>query len=272
MRYIAFVVPILFLIPMAPSQKTTPETTVVTSGRPMEEVAVRLQDAYGKVVTYEEPILTWREELEPRNGRSPEEKWGLYPKAMTFSMRAINAASDLGPFLNDAIAAYHAQTSGIRFKLLSSKLGYHIVPVQARDESGRLGAAESILDRVITVPGEARTAEGQLNAIGEAVNDTLPIRLVISAVPAKVHGFDSAFRAKPEEFEWGIQNLSARDALIDLFDRSASSFSWHLMCQASVQLVDRFCALNVGLLAIDEIDSEGKPQKRVLVFDRTPKK
>jgi len=269
-RYIAFVIPILFLIQMASSQQRTSGTTVVTSGRPLEEVGNRLQAVYGRVVTYEEPILTWREELQPQTGRSPEEKWQLFPKPQTFSMRAINPGSDLGPFLNDTIAAYHEQTSGTRFKLLSSKLGYHIVPVQAHDEGGRLVATNNILDQLITVPSEARTARGHLLAFGEAVNKTLPIPLIISAVPGRPSGFDDAFRAKPGEFTWGIQNLTAREALIDLFDRSASSFSWQLKCQSSAQLGDRFCALNVGLLEIEEMDSEGKPQKRVLAFDRMP--
>jgi hypothetical protein len=270
-RYIAFVMPILFLIQIASSQQRTSETTVVTSGRPLEEVANRLQEVYGKVVTYEEPLLTWREELQSQNGRSPEEKWQLFPKPQTFSMRAISPGSDLGLFLKDTIAAYHEQTSGTRFKVISSILGYHIVPVQAHDESGRLGVTSSILDRVITVPGEARTARGHLLTIGEAVNKTLPIRLIISAVSASPRGFDDAFRAKPGEFTWGIQNLPAREALIDLFNRSATSFSWQLKCQSSAQLGDRFCVLNVGLLEVEEIDSEGKPQKRVIAFDRMPK-
>jgi hypothetical protein len=64
----------------------------------------------------------------------------------------------------------------------------------------------------------------------------------------------------------------ARDTLIDLWNQSATTFSWQLMCQAS----DRVCALNVGAIEVAVTDSQGrpvtdshgKPAKRVLWYDR----
>jgi hypothetical protein len=129
-------------------------------------------------------------------------------------------------------------------------------------------ATPSVLDQIVTVPGETRTSEQHLRALGAAISSTGPIRIDISAVPGKPSGFETAFRARPEVFRWGAYSAVARDALVDLLNQSATTFSWHLMCQASAQASDRFCALNVGAIEVAVTDSQGKPAKRVLWYDR----
>jgi hypothetical protein len=136
------------------------------------------------------------------------------------------------------------------------------------DENGRSVPATSALDQIITVPNEVRTAEQHLLALGAAINSTGPTHLDISAVPGSARGFDIAFRAQPEVFQWGVHSVVARDALIDLLNQSASTFTWVLYCQASAQARDRLCALTVRLIEVAVTDSEGKPAKRVLTFDR----
>jgi hypothetical protein len=64
----------------------------------------------------------------------------------------------------------------------------------------------------------------------------------------------------------------ARDALIDLLNQSATTFSWRLMCLISAQ----GCALNLRAIEVavtdslgkPVIDSQGKPEKRGVWFDR----
>ncbi len=276
-KHIVFSVPILLLIQIATARQQIPaDSSLVTSPRPLVDAARKLQETYGKVVTYEEPILSWRGELSTKPGRNPEGKWELFPTPQTFLMPESGPGTELASVLEGTIAAYHQQTSGTRFQLLSSKLGYHIVPVQMHDDNGRPVPATSALDQIITVPSEARTAMKHLLAIGAALNDTVPFHVDISAVPFSTHGIDNAFRAQPEVFQWGVHSVVARDALIDLLNQSASTFSWALMCQASAKASDRFCALNVGLIEAALTDAAGKrvtdPQgnalKRVLLYDR----
>jgi hypothetical protein len=240
---------------------------VITSPRPLGDAALRLQEQYGKVVTYEEPLLTWRGELQAMPGRDPEAKQELFAKPQSFTMPGMG--TDLGNALKDTMAAYHQATSGIRFQLLSSKLGFHIVPVEAHDNTGQSVPTTSLLDQTITVPTEARTAYQHLDALVAAINSVQPIRLVIN-IPFgfRPDSFDRAFRAQPPVFQWGVQSTVARDALIDLLNQSATTMSWHLMCQASAQASDRFCALNVGLIQVSTTDSQGKPAKTPLLFDR----
>jgi hypothetical protein len=60
-------------------------------------------------------------------------------------------------------------------------------------------------------------------------------------------------------FRWGVYSAVAREGLVELFNQSATTFSWSLKCQPSVQTSDRFCVLNIGVIEVPMIDSKGKP-------------
>jgi len=211
-------------------------------------------------VTYEEPVLTWRGELQGEPNRNPEGKWALFPKVQAFVMPESRPEIDLAGVLKNTITAYHQQTSGTRYKILSSTLGYHIVPVQAHDENGRSVPTTSVLDQIVTVPSEPRTAKQHLLALGAAISSTGRTLVQIDVFPGgKPGAFDSVFRPQPEVFRWGAYSAVARDALVDLFNLSATTFSWQLKCQASAQASDRFCVLNVGVIEVAVTDSKGKP-------------
>jgi hypothetical protein len=274
-HHVVFSLPIMLLIQVATAQQQTTggASLLVTSPRPLSDASVRLQETYGKVVTYEEPVLSWRGELEA----VPGHKGLMMPATHSFVMPAESGpGTDFASALENAIAAYHQQTSGTRFQVLSSKLGYHIVPIQVHDESRRSVRATSALDQIVTVPTETRTARQHLLALGAAISSTGPTRVTIRAVPYSPDGFDRAFRAQPAVFQWGVNSAVARDALIDLLKQSATTFSWRLMCQGSTQPSDRLCALNLGAIEVAVTDSLGKPvtdslgnpEKRVLWYDR----
>src|SRR5262245_42489639 len=147
-HHLVFTVPILFLLHVrtVPPQTPVRSSSVVTSPRPLADAVQILQATYGKVVTYEESMLTWQGDLEVQ-GRDPKAKWALIPRTHAFTMPAVSGSdTDLTRVLENTIAAYHQQTSGIRFKVLSSTLGYHVVPVQVHDENGRSVSATSVLD------------------------------------------------------------------------------------------------------------------------------
>jgi hypothetical protein len=274
-----FSLPIMLVIHAATVQQQTPagSSSLVSSPRPLADAVQILQATYGKVVTYEESMLTWQGDLEVQ-GRDPKAKWALIPRTHAFTMPAVSGSdTDLTRVLENTIAAYHQQTSGIRFKVLSSTLGYHVVPVQGHDENGRSVSATSVLDHIVTVPSEARTAEGHLQALTAAISSTASLPVHINAFPGgHPDAIDRLFRPQAEVFPWGVSSAVARDALVDLFTQSATTFSWHLKCQASAQARDRFCMLNVGVIAVAVTDSKGKPVtdsqgklvKRGLTYDR----
>jgi hypothetical protein len=261
--HVVFSLSIVLLIQVATAQQPIPSrsSSLINSPRPLADAVQILQATYGKVVTYEESMLTWQGDLEVQ-GRDPKAKWALIPRTHAFTMPAVSGSdTDLTRVLENTIAAYHQQTSGIRFKVLSSTLGYHVVPVQGHDENGRSVSATSVLDHIVTVPSEARTAEGHLQALTAAISSTASLPVHINAFPGGGHpdAIDRLFRPRAEVFPWGVSSAVARDALVDLFTQSATTFSWKLKCQASAQARDRFCVLNVGVIEVAETDSQGKP-------------
>ncbi len=103
---------IMFLIQaVATAQQPIPagSSSEVTSPRPLADAARRLQETYGKAVTYEEPILSWRGELQAKPGHDPERKWELFPTPQSFLMPESGPGTDLASVLEDTIAAYHQQ-------------------------------------------------------------------------------------------------------------------------------------------------------------------
>ncbi len=157
---------ILFFVRTGSTQQNLNGPRQVINGRPLAETASQLQEARGKIVTYEEPVLTWSGDLQEVPGKSGSKGY-LYPKELTVSLPPdLSTQPDLGIALNKALEAYHSQTSSTRFKLLSSKWGYHIVPLQAHNSSGVLMPAGSLLDAQIYVASADRTAKGQLDALG----------------------------------------------------------------------------------------------------------
>ena len=160
----------------ASAQTTTPQTatkepTRISSRRPLEDVAILVEHLYAKVVTYEEPLLTWREELEPADGRDPSLKWAIRAKLQNLTMPGDTGIDpDAGVVLGQALQAYHAQSGGTRFRVLTSEVGYHIVPEQVHDEAGTLVPAHSALDARITIPIESRTPLQHMRALVSAVS------------------------------------------------------------------------------------------------------
>jgi hypothetical protein len=236
--------------------------------RPLAEASILLQERYGKVVTYEEPILTWSGELEEIPGKSGTKGY-LYAKRQGFLMPSeAGQESDLALVLKETLSSYHQQTTGTRFQVLTSTWGYHIVPLQVHDSNGIFVPANSLLDAQIYIPDEVRSARGHLEAFGAAVTVATGIPFDISAFAFQPRGFDNAFRARPASFMWGTAPKRARDALIDLVTISATTFSWRLRCQAGRQPDAHACVLDLAPITVAITNANGQPDKRVLLFDR----
>jgi hypothetical protein len=246
------------------AQPQTPAPQLIEGRRPVSEARRRLQPLYGQVITYEEPFLSWKDELQPL-----EQGPRMMPKVRRFLMPAeATSAPSVSVALEKTLDAYHQQVMGTRFRVLTSKLGYHIVPVQARNEHGDLVPAASLLDAQIFVPIEERTPEQHLEALGAAVTSATGINFLPAAIPLSPDGFDLSFQWKPKPFRWGAEAVVARDALIDLLDRGASTYSWDLTCTASAVPSDRACILTISFLKVAITDAAGQPSYKVLIFDK----
>ena len=264
------VVVLLTLIPKSPvlwAQIPPSAPHSIVSSRPVSQLRNQLQEYYGKVITYEEPLWSWYGELE-QMGKSPTL---LVPKAVGFTMPQMSGAEkDIGLSVAQALDAYHQQTNGPRFRIIRSRLGLHIVPDQVHGASERFEPARNMLDAYIAVPSEQRSASQHVLAIIAAVAATTGVQFKYGlGNPDSIFGRD--FAAEPTQFMWGTTGSVARDALVDLFDRSATTFSWVLNCQAGTQPKDRYCGFFPDPIVIPTVLDNGKVDRRAILFDRCAK-
>jgi hypothetical protein len=185
--------------------------TLVPSPRAMDDACARMEALYGNVVTYEEPPADFTHQV--------------------FLMPAIRGPADVSKIVD----AWRQQALVPHFRLLTSKLGYHVVPVTG-----------GVLDGRVTIPVVARTPEEHMRALETAVSVASGTMVDMSGFGMRPGGFDDAFGANPGRFPWGASHMVARDALVNLLLRSATTFTWHMKCQASPSFFTRLCALNLA--------------------------
>jgi hypothetical protein len=250
---------------------------VVTSARPLYDAADLLEGMYAKPVTYEDPKWMWNGDTTT----SPVAK-GLYVKKRTFTLpdAVFEGSADAldETLINRVIAANNSQTDGPRFRLLSSRWGFHIVPGQARDATGRFVEATSPLDDLIEVPVGTRTPTDHFHALCAALTAAAGIRVEPLSrdldayfapqgiIPPRV-ATDSDL--KRISYPWGSTNVTAREALISLLETSGTTMSWRLWCNPEPW--DQYYILTLQPIMLLISDSTGHVTKKPLVYDRCKK-
>jgi hypothetical protein len=271
---------------VSPAQTTaTIGPQVITSPRPVKDVADALEGLYAKPVTYEDPVREWRADMRLMWGKDERAVGAMVPRDRSFRLPA-----GLGPtatpvldadLVNRILNSYHAENpDGPRFRVIATSYGLHIVPDQYSDASGSRIAVTPILDTIITVPREKRLPGMHLLAIAQAAKAQSGTDVWEIATDL---GFETHFapngalcgdrNAPPPDdcfLEWGAAGVSARDALISLFEQSATTMTWQLLCGPVVAPKSGFCVLNIAALMVNAGDP-GAPVKRQLLYDRCVK-
>jgi hypothetical protein len=252
-------------------------TTAITGFWPLYDVARSLQAQYGKPVTFEAPRLVWREHMQ-KTSVLPNGTEMLTSKrhAMLLPATGVFDATTLTrSVVETAVSAYHDSAIGYpRYRVLESSLGFHIVPTDARDETGTLRPTNSVLDANVVVLPERRTAFEHLTALLQAVTSSSGTVTRTSTVEV---GFNREFAAngylvtgvakdteRPYElFEWGASEINGRNALIDLLGRSSTTMSWFLLCRPDYNTgnAQQICYLSVDALWVG-------PKRTLVTFDR----
>ena len=261
------VVAAVFAVWMLPVRGTQTQIEV-TSGRPLLEASDRLRNLYGKVITYEDPVWSWRD-VQPANV-NPNAKYGL-PKPLTLALPAeAGIDPDVQKVLARTLEAYDRVANSPRFHVLRSTFGLHVVPSLIRDENGEMAAAGNPLDTKVSVPVEERRSSEHIRAVIAALEPStgVPVSVVVAVMARQPRDpFEQLFAANPEKFLWGATNVVARDAVVELLERSATSFVWDLRCSAN----PRSCAFNLVPIQVAVTDLDGRKENRSLFYDRCPK-
>lgn len=249
-----------------------PET--ITWGMPLEKAAERLQQIYARPVTYEDPARLWRGEMEVAPiGRDGKEHLRVKQHSLTMpeGLATGETVSLDAVTVTRVVEAYHQQNPDqARFRVIESRMGFHIVPAQVHDKTAQLAPSASPLDASISVPVEERTASEHLTALCKAVAAAAG-----TPIEAFIPYFDGYYAAngyllprirtgseRPYMlFKWGATAEVARDALIDLLDGSATTLSWTLHCGLTSGQSQNGCILELPPLQVG-------PTRRVVFYDR----
>ncbi|MBN1570254.1 MAG: hypothetical protein JXA73_20600 [Acidobacteria bacterium] len=248
---------------------------------PMEYVARMMEQVYLRPVTYEDPIMSWIDDFQQiQNSRGEIIK---IKKRRSFEMpgeaNRLKTPTISVELLQRIVDAYHEQTDGPRFKIESSRWGLHIIPDQVRNDQGQYTKAITFLDRSISVPVENRTPSGHFEAICEAINHSMVAGIKLHSFTPYVDGYFSQVplsrmpsdeEMMQTEFSWGTEGSTARDALINLFEQSATTLTWRLLCD-SHNLSQPLCALNIGPMEVNYTETGGRTYESPLFHDRIKK-
>ncbi|MGE5570501.1 MAG: hypothetical protein ACM3S5_15800, partial [Rhodospirillales bacterium] len=130
----------------------------IVSPRPLGAVADRLQEAWARPVTYEDPVWFWSGDLVTDK---PGTTWSTYPKQRVVQLpaavvknrdRRLDAA-----LLAQVVEAVNRSGGGPKFAVRTSSFGIHIVPEASADATGRMRPVTPLLDQTVTVPAAFRT-------------------------------------------------------------------------------------------------------------------
>lgn len=259
---------------LAQTTESSNSRMISKRARPLEDAAVLLQAEYGMPITYEDPILIWREDLE--SVQYAKGKTGLQPKPLSFSM-PVDVDPGRNPKLDDwllgkVLDAYHRQTDGPRFRVTDWSWGLSILPAEVRDANGQLAKVTPLLDTIISIPEAVRSPSEHFGAICEAITTSTGIELkyggqwmdqYFSPIPLPRRMNDD--QRKQISFTWGGVNLIAREAVINLLEHSATTLTWKVLCQSD----EGYCVFTPQPIMINARSSDGTlAGRKALTRDR----
>jgi hypothetical protein len=230
-----------------------------------------MEQRYASPVTYEDPIWEYEGDIETIGGRRgplPLSRTFTIPQGLTPEHRPRLDVAVLG----EALAAYHSQTDGPRFKIAASLLGLHLIPDQVRGADGRFAPARNALDTVLNMPVTSESPSQHLADLCAELSAATRAHIVFMGPSGNYpleqiympNGHAGRFGSREDlTVAWGAQGVSAREALINLLEPSATTLDWHFICRA-----DRSCFIQVSPIAFNVAMPDGQTGWKTMLYDR----
>jgi hypothetical protein len=196
-----------------------------------------LEGRYGWVITYEDPRYSYagdiadvtekvRRDLHKyRKGGAPRV---LIPKGGELSFqynvnRQTNLPINPGDVVQQLLDAQSASANAGRFRMEQHDKIIHVIPSAVNDRSGTLMPQQSILDTVVTLAEEERTALKTLESLCGSITRVTQTRVVVGSVPLGLF-----LQHKDRQ---RIVGKTAREVLVQLFKRidNEIKLSWQVL-------------------------------------------
>jgi hypothetical protein len=184
----------------APAQSTRSQSILLDNPRPLAEALETLKTRHRRAITYEDPRYLYADDikditLEVRKdlarfppGQAPRV---LIPLGGRIDFEYdVSAATgdpeDWDALLDELLESHAAAGRGARFRVERSGDVYHVIPAQIRNTSGQWVKTASILDAYITVPEQEFTKLAAVEAVVQAVNEAMDVRLSVAVASRAV--------------------------------------------------------------------------------------
>jgi len=198
------------------------ETRAVTfsEGHAVREAVDRLEAVYDVPITYEDPPMSYEQEV-AKAAKPLFFSYEVPAPDATLETRKALASEALANMLQNYAALWWG---GDMFKVVEGNGGFEIVPVQYLDKAGHIVKAQPILDTPISLPSQDRTPAETIVEICKAVSAASGGTLMpgsLAAVPNNTmernqDGFDPTVT-------FSASNEPARDVLARLFAQLPAS-------------------------------------------------
>jgi hypothetical protein len=196
----------------------------VESGRPVAEAIKSLEDRYGWVITYEDPLYVNDAEIidvtdsvsrEPEKTRNGQGVRVLVPKGGTVAIEYDEPSDTKQPDNPSAIVqqlldAHAAKGFAGRFRLELAGRAIHVIPTAYTNKLGQLVPQEPVLDAAITLPVAKRSGLQTLQAICDSVSQASGTSVVVATVPTNLFS--------QYQDQQGVGGQKARDVLQNLLE------------------------------------------------------
>jgi hypothetical protein len=223
--------------------QTTPDDTIkvsVGTARPVAKAVEELVSRYGYTITYEDPLLRYKgdwldvtTQVRKDLNRYPP---GAAPKVMvprggrlnlTFPSSHSISAETMASLLKKLVQDQANTQQGGRFRVERNGDIFHVVPSEARDQSGNWSAQAPLLDVPISLPTQDRECVGTLQAVADALTAAVGVTVDVPFMG----GIESP--GHPRLYRLGAENERARDVLtraLTLIGKPPTSVIWLMFC------------------------------------------
>lgn len=214
----------------SPGQAATGRTIDVGTARPVLRAIEVLRERYHLPITYEEPRYVYAQDLEDisyiHKGPLPSGVRLIAPRGGTIHFRytEVNGKpqEDTASLIHRLLAEYAAQGGpvfDVRERSEPNGPQWNVIAVKARNESGTLVDQTDILGALVSIPPAQRSAS-------EFITEMLQQVRTETGYQVKWGTYAGRFDTPVDDL--GVNNVSARDALADLFGRSTTPVIWDM--------------------------------------------
>lgn len=196
--------------------------------RPLAKVIDTLERRHGWIITYEDPRFQHEQDVEDVTaavGNMRSKQRILIPKGLPFTF-TYNAPTEEEGTLDSRttilslLATYGTTGNPGQFDLISTGDIHHVVPQAIRARDGGLQQQPSILDVLVTMAAQERTAEEAITFALRQVADQTGIPVLLGTVP---HNLLLQTKVETAVFE-----QSARQVLLKILSATGQRISWQL--------------------------------------------